>query len=80
LAGLVAKSLRQTYARSINSTLTTLLAILAVFLFGGETTRSFALALLIGMTAGAYSSIFIASPLLVTWHEGDKRRATRVGV
>jgi len=64
----VEKSVQQTFARSINTTLTTLLALLAVFLFGGETTRSFALALLIGIGVGAYSSVFIASPLLVTWY------------
>ena len=69
----VEKSVQQTFARSINTTLTTVLALIAVFLFGGETTRSFALALIIGIGVGAYSSIFIASPLLVTWYKRNSK-------
>ena len=68
----VQTSVNQTWARSLNTTATVLLALLAIFLFGGETTRPFALALLIGTGVGAYSSIFIASPLLVTW-SGKKK-------
>ena len=64
---LVAASLKQTLARSLNTTITTILALVAIYIFGGESTKSFALALLIGIISGAYSSIFIASPLLVTW-------------
>lgn len=75
--GVVEKSVRQTFARSINTTLTTLLALIAVFFFGGETTRSFALALIIGIGVGAYSSIFIASPLLVTWYKRSSRSSTK---
>ncbi len=67
----VEKSIRQTYVRSINTSLTTLLALFAIFFFGGETTRAFAMALILGIATGTYSSIFIASPLLVTW---EKRR------
>jgi preprotein translocase subunit SecF len=66
---IVQKSIQQTFARSINTTLTTLLALIAIFLFGGDTTKSFALVLTIGIAVGAYSSIFIASPLLVTWYK-----------
>lgn len=66
-------SIKQTMARSINTTLTTLLALVAVLVFGGETTREFVLALMIGIGVGAYSSIFLASPLLVVW----ERRARR---
>ncbi|KKW44796.1 MAG: Protein translocase subunit SecF [Parcubacteria group bacterium GW2011_GWA2_56_7] len=73
-AEVVDKSIKQTFARSINTTVTTLLALFAIFFFGGETTRSFALALIIGITTGAYSSIFIASPLLVTWYKWQERR------
>ena len=62
---IVDQSVTQTFARSINTTLTTLLALVAVFFFGGETTRMFVLALMIGIGVGAYSSIFLASPLLV---------------
>lgn len=65
---IVDDSIDETVSRSINTTLTTLLALIAVYFFGGETTRSFALALIIGITSGAYSSIFLASPLLVAWH------------
>lgn len=59
----------QTLTRSINTTLTVLLTLFAIFLFGGETLKYFALCLIIGFTAGAYSSIFIASTLLAWWRE-----------
>ncbi len=59
----------QTFTRSINTTLTTLLPLLGIFLFGGETLKFFALALIIGFIAGAYSSIFIASTLLAWWRD-----------
>jgi preprotein translocase subunit SecF len=64
---IVNESVNQTFARSINTTLTTLLALVAVFFWGGESVKYFALALIVGIGLGAYSSIFIASPLLVTW-------------
>ncbi len=63
----VNESLNQTLSRSINTSLTTLLVLFAIFFFGGETLRYFALALILGISLGTYSSIFIASPLLVTW-------------
>jgi preprotein translocase subunit SecF len=66
---IVGISLRQTIVRSLNTSVTTLFAITAVYLFGGETLKPFALALIIGIIAGTYSSIFIASPLLVTWEK-----------
>ncbi|HEY4515178.1 MAG TPA: protein translocase subunit SecF [Candidatus Paceibacterota bacterium] len=62
---LVGRSLSETYVRSINTSLTTVLASLAIFFFGGEATKHFALMLAIGITAGTYSSILLASPLLV---------------
>lgn len=62
---LVHKSVMQTLVRSINTTLATLLALIAIYLFGGESIRYFSLALIIGIFSGAYSSIFIASPILV---------------
>lgn len=65
---LVAMSLGETFARSINTTLTTLLALLAVFFVGGPSVQYFALALMIGIGVGAYSSVFVAAPLLVAWH------------
>lgn len=60
-------AVNQTLARSINTTVTTLLAVVAIFLFGGATLRYFSLALIIGFVAGSYSSIFIASTLLAWW-------------
>lgn len=63
----VNSSLNQTLTRSINTSLTTLFVLLAIFFFGGETLRYFALALILGISAGTYSSIFLASPLLVSW-------------
>jgi preprotein translocase subunit SecF len=60
-------AVNQTLTRSINTTLTTLLSLVAIFLFGGETLKNFSLALIIGFTMGAYSSIFIASTLLALW-------------
>ena len=69
----VNKSVVQSFARSINTSLTTLLVLVAIFLFGGETTKPFILALIIGVVSGAYSSIFLASPLLVWW-EGKGTR------
>lgn len=76
LTDVVNKSIRQTAARSVNTSMTTLLALTAVFFFGGESTRSFALAMIIGILSGTYSSIFVASPLLVVWEKWDlKRRA-----
>jgi preprotein translocase subunit SecF len=69
IADIVDDAVNQTLARSINTTFTTMLSLFAIFLFGGETLKNFALALIIGFTAGAYSSIFIASTLLTWWRE-----------
>jgi preprotein translocase subunit SecF len=60
-------SVMQTAARSIITSFTVVLVLLALFLFGGETLKGFVLALLIGIVSGTYSSIFNASPLLVVW-------------
>ncbi len=68
----VDRSLNQTIVRSFNTSVTVLLALLAVLFFGGETTRQFALALAIGVATGTYSSIFVASPLLVVWEKFRK--------
>jgi preprotein translocase subunit SecF len=58
-----------TLPRAINTSITTLITILAIYFFGGASIQTFMLALFIGMFAGTYSSIFVASPLLVTWQE-----------
>lgn len=63
---IVGDSIGQTFIRSINTSLTTLLALVVLYLVGAESTKLFSLALLIGIVAGTYSSIFLASPLLVT--------------
>ncbi len=65
---IVEMSVHQTITRSINTSVTTMLALTAILFFGGETLQSFALALLVGIFFGTYSSIFIAAPLLVTWY------------
>ncbi|HDS29671.1 MAG TPA: protein translocase subunit SecF [Firmicutes bacterium] len=64
---LVNQSLLETMARSINTSGTTLLAILAILIFGGESLRTFMLGLGVGILTGTYSSIFVASILLVHW-------------
>lgn len=62
----VGESISQTFTRSINTSLTTLLALIVLYFVGGEATQHFSLALIIGIAAGTYSSVFIGSPLLVT--------------
>ncbi|MFH2013782.1 MAG: protein translocase subunit SecF [Patescibacteria group bacterium] len=69
---LVSKSLKQTLVRSLNTSLTTLLVLLAVLFFGGSTIQYFILALVIGIIAGTYSSLFIAAPLLLIWEKRKK--------
>lgn len=64
-------SLTETMGRSLNTSLTTLFALIAIYLFGGATISNFALALIIGIIAGTYSSIFIASQLVVAWEQGE---------
>ncbi|MBT5808442.1 protein translocase subunit SecF [Candidatus Uhrbacteria bacterium] len=63
----VEMSIKQTFMRSLNTSATTLLALAAIFILGGDSTRPFALALIIGIGVGTYSSLFLASPLLVQW-------------
>lgn len=70
----VGKSLYQTYARSINTSLTVLITLLAIYFAGAEATKNFALALILGVAAGAYSSIFIAAPLLVVFEKLQHRK------
>lgn len=68
----VAMSLSQTFVRSFNTSLTILIALSCVYFLGGESTKDFALALIVGMAAGTYSSLFIASPLLILF-AGEKK-------
>ncbi len=69
--GMVNFSIQETLVRSLNTAITTVLAILAVYLIVGGSIRSFLMALFIGVVAGAYSSIFVAGQLLVMWEHGD---------
>jgi len=73
-SGTVNFAINQTFARSINTTATTLFTLLALFLFGGDTIKFFSLALLVGIFLGAYSSIFVASPLLVEVFNWQNRK------
>ena len=66
---IVNHSILQTFARSLNTSLTVVFVLLALLLFGGESIKVFVLALLIGIVSGTYSSIFNAAPLLVVWNK-----------
>lgn len=70
----VNKSVNETMVRSLNTSFTTLLVLFALYLFGGETIKYFVVALLVGIAFGTYSSIFIASPLLVSWQKWSFRK------
>jgi preprotein translocase subunit SecF len=72
-------SLLETLARSVNTILTVLLTLLALLFFGGSTLRDFVAAMLIGVIVGGYSSIFVASQLLVSWSKGKEREILPVG-
>jgi preprotein translocase subunit SecF len=75
---IVNDSVLQTLVRSLNTSLTAILMLLTLLLFGGESIRWFVVALLIGIISGTYSSIFNASPFLVLWQElQDKRRGKK---
>ena len=74
---IVNHSIVQTLGRSITTSLTLVLTLLALFVFGGEAIRPFTLALLVGVIAGTYSSIFVAVPLFLDWHLWDARRKAR---
>lgn len=66
-------SINQTLTRSINTSLTTLLTLLALYLFGGVTTRDFVLAMILGIVIGTYSSIFFCASLVDMWNEGKNK-------
>lgn len=67
-------SVRETLMRSFGTSFTTLLVLITLFLFGGESIRYFALALGIGVIVGTYASIFLASPLLISWFHFKRKR------
>lgn len=70
----VGTSINQTFTRSINTSLTVFIALLVMYFVGGESTRHFTLALLVGIVAGTYSSIFLGSPLLVTIEKWQNKK------
>jgi preprotein translocase subunit SecF len=74
-SAIVGQAVDETMARSINTSLTVLLALIALYFFGSSVTQNFILILMVGVIAGAYSSIFIANPLLVLYEEWKEKRA-----
>ena len=73
-ADVVGRSVSQTFTRSINTSLTTLIALVVLYILGGSITQHFTLALIVGIAAGTYSSVFIGSPLLVTLERLQNKR------
>ena len=69
----VGRSIMQTLSRSINTSLTVIIMLLALFVWGPASTKDFALTLIVGMVAGTYSSILLASPFLVLWEKWSKK-------
>ncbi|MEX2260829.1 MAG: protein translocase subunit SecF [Bryobacteraceae bacterium] len=78
LASLINKSINQTLARTIMTSGLTFLTVLALFLFGGDVLNPFSFALVVGIIIGTYSTMFIASPIVLFWHNyADSRKRTR---
>ena len=75
---IVNHSILQTFGRSVTTSLTVLITLLALFLFGGSAISDFILALIIGIIVGTYSSIFVASPLVVDWQAREDRQHGRM--
>jgi preprotein translocase subunit SecF len=71
---IVNRSMNETLGRSLNTSLTVLLVLATTYVLGGESIKDFILIMLIGIAAGTYSSIFVASPLLVSWQLRDAKR------
>lgn len=69
----VSRSIMQTITRSINTSVTVIIVLVALYLLGPVATKAFALTLIVGMIAGTYSSIFLASPLLVVWEKWSRK-------
>ncbi len=77
-AHIINTSINETLSRTVITSGTTLMVVLILYLFGGEVIKDFAFALLVGIVVGTYSSIFIASPVLVEWEERKLARAARL--
>jgi preprotein translocase subunit SecF len=77
LAEVINRSVNQTLSRTVMTSGLTFLAVLSLFLFGGPVLHGFSLALVIGIIIGTYSSVFVASPIVLMWHDwADKRKKT----
>jgi preprotein translocase subunit SecF len=76
---IVGMSISQTFTRSVNTSLTTLFALFALYFVGGEATKHFSLVLIIGIAAGTYASIFLGSPLLVTIQKMQAKKTAKGG-
>jgi preprotein translocase subunit SecF len=76
-SSLVERSIKETLARSLNTTVTTLISLIVLYFVGADSTKAFALALLAGVLAGAWSSLFFSAPMLVWFQERAERRAKR---
>jgi preprotein translocase subunit SecF len=76
-ADVVGQAIDETMTRSINTSLTVLIALIALYIFGSSVTQMFTLSLMVGIVAGAYSSIFIASPLLVLYQEWQAKKSLK---
>lgn len=74
-SGVVNDSILQTLNRSLNTSFTVILVLVALLIFGGESIRWFVVALLVGMISGTYSSIFNAAPILVVWHSWSQKHS-----
>lgn len=74
---IINRAINQTLTRQLNTSLTTLFPLFFIFFLGGETLRYFALTLILGLAAGTYSSIFLASPMLVSWLSWRQKRLTK---
>jgi len=75
---IVDTSLRETFVRSINTSFTTILALIALFIFGGDATHNFTLALIIGIVSGTYSSVFLAAPMLVSFKKIQDNKIKKI--
>jgi preprotein translocase subunit SecF len=78
-AQLVNRSINQTLSRTILTSGLTFISVLALFLFGGEVLRGFAFTLVVGFIVGSYSTLFIASPIVVGWIERKQAGTRRTG-
>jgi len=72
---IVDTSINQTFTRCLNSSLTALFPLLAIYFWGGQSLKDFALVLMLGIIAGLYSAVLLAGPILVKWHEWHTRKA-----